>query len=274
MCGPLNLWKWAIYITSFLVAAIGIAVMVVALVIADKEFIKAIEIENLVKAYGIAFGAVLIVVGLIGWLSAKCESSFLVCIHVILMIVITLAFVAVWVVVQVKLGDKKDDVDKICKEVKDSDWLKEIRWMYPKSFCPDTGGSYTVQFAECKALPGSPPSICNGKVKIQDCTDTEKQQIYGANEIPGSTYVKLARYLEDEEGCVGICTSCPYNLYTDCKNSPRKTKSCDEVIVDLIKDYVGVVAGVSAAATVIGCFIIISLFCMCCHKSFNKKTSP
>jgi hypothetical protein len=84
MCGPLKAWKWAIYITSFLLFAMGIVVMVATVVIADKEFVKAIDIQKMVQTFGIAFGVILIVVGLIGWLSAKCESTCLVIIVVFL----------------------------------------------------------------------------------------------------------------------------------------------------------------------------------------------
>lgn len=78
MCGPLSVWKWVIYVTSAILAMIGIAIMVVAIVAADKYFIRAIDMENLVEGYGIAFGVVFIIIGLVGWLSAKCESKCLV----------------------------------------------------------------------------------------------------------------------------------------------------------------------------------------------------
>jgi hypothetical protein len=38
-------------------------------------------------------------------------------------------------------------------------------------------------------------------------------------------------------------------------------------------DYAGIVAGVCAGAIAVGCFIIISLFCMCCNKKFKKTSS-
>lgn len=80
MCGPLKLWKWIIYIAGIVFLGFGIAIMVVGVMIADKEFVEAIEIENLVKTFGIVFGVILILVGLIGWLAAKCQSRCLVCI--------------------------------------------------------------------------------------------------------------------------------------------------------------------------------------------------
>lgn len=78
MCGPLKAWKWAIYITSILIIAIGIAFLIATVIVADKEFIKAVEIEKMVRVFGIVFGAVMIVIGLVGFLSASCESTCLV----------------------------------------------------------------------------------------------------------------------------------------------------------------------------------------------------
>lgn len=78
MCGPLKAWKWAIYITSILIAAIGIAFLAATLIVAEKEFVQAVKIEKIVRVFGIVFGAIIIVIGLVGWLSAKCESSCLV----------------------------------------------------------------------------------------------------------------------------------------------------------------------------------------------------
>jgi len=80
MAGSLHAWKWAIYISGFLFLGIGIAVMAGAVILADKEFAKALEIGDQLKNFGLAFGVIIIVIGLIGWLSACCESKLLVCI--------------------------------------------------------------------------------------------------------------------------------------------------------------------------------------------------
>jgi hypothetical protein len=78
MCGPLKTWKMTVYINSFCIAAIGIVIMIVALVIESKDFAKAIEADNMAKAFGIVFGAFLIIIGLIEWLSVKCERKCLI----------------------------------------------------------------------------------------------------------------------------------------------------------------------------------------------------
>jgi len=80
MAGSLRAWKCAIYISSFVFAAIGIAVIAGAVALAEKEFAKALEIEDQLKNFGLAFGVIIIIIGLIGWLSAFCENKLLVCI--------------------------------------------------------------------------------------------------------------------------------------------------------------------------------------------------
>jgi len=61
----------------------------------------------------------------------------------------------------------------------------------------------------------------------------QKIDIYGAKRIPGDTYVKLAEYLEKEQGCAGICHECPYYLYTNCDNG-RRARPCSDKVKDLI----------------------------------------
>eukprot|EP00826_Nyctotherus_ovalis_P030147 TRINITY_DN2395_c0_g1_i8.p2 TRINITY_DN2395_c0_g1~~TRINITY_DN2395_c0_g1_i8.p2 ORF type:complete len:119 (-),score=23.65 TRINITY_DN2395_c0_g1_i8:10-366(-) len=90
--------------------------------------------------------------------------------------------------------------------------------MYPETLCPDTSTAWP--FYRLGGCPGytvgivSPQTICFGVTRIQDCSTSEKVAIYGSGKIPTSTYIKLAVYLEEEQKCVGICTTCPYYLYT------------------------------------------------------------
>lgn len=78
MCGSLKIWKWFVYILSILLAAIGIAFMIVTLIIANKKAIKAIEIDEMVTGFGIAFGILFLILALTGFLSAYREVECLV----------------------------------------------------------------------------------------------------------------------------------------------------------------------------------------------------
>jgi hypothetical protein len=84
MCGPLKIWKWVIYVLSILFAAIGVSLTIVAVVSANERFIKAVEIDSMVKGYGIAFGVVIMAIGLFGWLSAKFECECLICVVILI----------------------------------------------------------------------------------------------------------------------------------------------------------------------------------------------
>jgi len=86
MCGPLKVWKGTIYVLSILFVGIGIALTIVAVVASNKKFIKAVEVADIVRWYGIAFGVVIMFIGLLGWTSAKYECRCLVCIVIFIVI--------------------------------------------------------------------------------------------------------------------------------------------------------------------------------------------
>jgi hypothetical protein len=70
--------------------------------------------------------------------------------------------------------------------------------------------------------------------RLQDCGDNKKEKIYGIGKVPGNTYIKLDKYLEDEKDCVEFCFDCLSYLYTDCKEGTNAGR-CNDVVVDLVK---------------------------------------
>lgn len=120
----------------------------------------------------------------------------------------------------------------MCDKARDEGWLDDIKTIYPDTLCPETG-SPSHRLGGCTAGTGI-TSICGSAKKIQDCSKADQNTIYRNEGIPDRTYVKLAEYLEEEKDCVGVCYNCPYYMYTDCDRS-ASTRTCDEVIVDLIK---------------------------------------
>lgn len=230
MCGPFYLWKYVNYIASICIVIIGIAMIPTFNYVATFEIVKAIEYENQVKAFGIAFGAILIIAGSTGWLSIYCRSKCVGMIYLIFLIVLALAFAGVWIAIQSILGSKKSDLDKICEDAKQSGWLDDIKMVYPDSICGETPTFYLP-----KCYPNAPATshVCSNGIKLQECNDGDKDKIYGVDKHPTKVYVELAKYLEEEQNCMGICTMCPYLMYTDC-NKDKNAKSCDKVLIDLI----------------------------------------
>ncbi len=78
MCLSKSFWKFFIYISGFIFAAFGVVLLALSCVISQKEFAKAAELDSIIIGYGVAFGIVIILIGLIGWYSAKKESRYLV----------------------------------------------------------------------------------------------------------------------------------------------------------------------------------------------------
>jgi len=101
MCGPVKIWKFAIYIAGGLFSVLGVVLMGLCIWISRSEFSKATELESFILGFGVAFGVVLLIMGLIGWIAVKCENRCLVCLFLVFMLLVTIAFLAVWAVGQV-----------------------------------------------------------------------------------------------------------------------------------------------------------------------------
>eukprot|EP01022_Parablepharisma_sp_SALTPOND_P029175 TRINITY_DN72727_c1_g1_i1.p3 TRINITY_DN72727_c1_g1~~TRINITY_DN72727_c1_g1_i1.p3 ORF type:complete len:207 (-),score=16.28 TRINITY_DN72727_c1_g1_i1:101-721(-) len=170
---------------------------------------------------------------------------------------------------------KKEDMDKMCDKEDPSEWVKEFAKVYPlQSICSSFP---TIKATECSPLA----NYCKDSKNLQGCSEADKAVLYPAG-VPPQVYIDLAKYLETEHKCTGYCGfKCPHYLYSDCHKKDMEADTCDKVIVDLIKSTldtyqclienaatIGSISGVCALA---GCFIIMSLFCLCYHKEFNKQ---
>jgi len=69
--------------------------------ISRTEFSKATELESFILGFGVAFRVVLLIMGLIGWIIVKCKNRCLVCLFLVFMLLVTIAFLAVWAIGQV-----------------------------------------------------------------------------------------------------------------------------------------------------------------------------
>ena len=78
MCLSKNFWKFFIYITGGIFAIFGIVLLALAIVISQKDFAKAADMDKIILGYGVAFGVVMALIGLTGWFAAKKESRCLV----------------------------------------------------------------------------------------------------------------------------------------------------------------------------------------------------
>ena len=92
----------------------------------------------------------------------------------------------------------KNALDKACKEYKDNKFVQAIQKIYPSSLC---GTEFAVIF--------TPAGRCDGKARIQDCSDADKAYLYSAVGSPPmqATY-DLMKFLETETKCSGFCSSC------------------------------------------------------------------
>lgn len=237
MCGPIKIWKFTVYIAGGVFSILGVVLMALSIWISQKEFAKATDLDGLLLGFGVAFGVVILIMGLVGWAAVKCESRCLICLFLVFMLVITLAFLIVWVVAEVLqsnlhnnlIDSKENDIKDICDGKYGSNWLENIQRVYPKTICnSEDTPQYTV--TQC-GIYGT-DHICETKTNINDCSMDEKILIYKNNEPP-KIYMDLAKYLEKEQGCAGICNKCPHPMYSDC-NSDKELPTCEKKLADLI----------------------------------------
>ena len=92
----------------------------------------------------------------------------------------------------------KDALDKACNTPQDNKWVKTIQNIYPTSLC---GSEFAVIFTAA--------GKCQGKSRIQDCSDAEKAALYSScGASPIQAVYDLMKFLETETGCAGFCSSC------------------------------------------------------------------
>lgn len=70
-----RIWKCFIAIGGIIFAIFGATLLGLSVVISKKDFAKAAEIEDFILGFGSAFGAVIMLVGLTGWLTSCKESN-------------------------------------------------------------------------------------------------------------------------------------------------------------------------------------------------------
>lgn len=123
-------------------------------------------------------------------------------------------------------------MDDVCDSTYTSGWIAEFNSLYPSTVCHTT--EPTLHLAKCQYdyAPGQ-NSTCPEAIQLQQCLPYEKFEIYGDNE-PSLIYIEIAKYLEEEYECAGLCNVCPHFMYTDC-NQGTVTEGCDDILLDLIK---------------------------------------
>eukprot|EP00826_Nyctotherus_ovalis_P029972 TRINITY_DN2377_c0_g3_i4.p1 TRINITY_DN2377_c0_g3~~TRINITY_DN2377_c0_g3_i4.p1 ORF type:complete len:274 (+),score=60.69 TRINITY_DN2377_c0_g3_i4:125-946(+) len=267
MCGPIKIWRFTIYISGGIFSVLGVVLMALSIWISRKEFAKATNLNTLIVGFGVAFGTVLLIMGLVAWAAVKCESRCFICLFLIFMLIITLAFLVVWVVAQLMQSSRESDVKDICTIGFASAWLGDLQRVYPKTVC---GGVDAKKYGVTTCgVSGTSGLLCNDKSSIDQCSKEDKEKIYDESEPP-QIYIDLAKYLEEKQECAGICNICPHPMYTDC-TAHTLLPTCESKLASIISDNAKIITGVSMAGVVIGLFIIIALFCLCCHKNFSSK---
>lgn len=79
MCDcSVKVWKCFVTAGGIVFAIFGATLLGLSVVISKKDFAKAAEIENLILAFGAAFGTIIMLVGLTGWISSCKENLCLV----------------------------------------------------------------------------------------------------------------------------------------------------------------------------------------------------
>jgi len=127
-------------------------------------------------------------------------------------------------------------MDVICKSNNTSGWIGEFNSLYPTSVCDATNPKIEIGYEMSACTAGkddSLHSICFDAVNLQGCSEFEKHKIYGDNQ-PSLIYIEIAKYLEEEYKCAGLCNVCPHFMYTNCNEGTVK-EGCDDILLDLIK---------------------------------------
>ena len=236
MCGPLGVWKWINYISGIIFGVLGLAIIIAFVLVSKTEFIKAIELNNFIKLFGIIFGCIMMLVGLIGWCAIKCESRCLICLYIFFIMCLILIFLVVWLLMQLAIGSKGSDANEMCDGMSTSIVFSGLSPAYPKEFCPKSeSGSNTYHLKDCPTDKTFGPNekICEGFNNVIDCYNSPTNDLLKAKYIlPSLIFVELAKYLEKEKKCAGICNKCPYFLYTNC-NDGNYPPTCDDEISSL-----------------------------------------
>jgi len=77
-CCSIKVWKCFIAIGGIIFAIFGATLLGLSVVISKKDFAEAADIKNIIFGFGTAFGVVIMVVGLTGWLTSCKENRCLV----------------------------------------------------------------------------------------------------------------------------------------------------------------------------------------------------
>lgn len=127
---------------------------------------------------------------------------------------------------------KKKEMNKMCGASYSSGWIAQFNSLYPFTVCDTTKPE--IHMAKCN-VEYDPLQIlrCFNAVTLPECDGYEKDLIYNDNH-PSLIYIEIAKYLEEEYDCAGLCNVCPHFMYTDCNRGPVK-EGCDEILFDLIK---------------------------------------
>jgi len=160
------------------------------------------------------------------------------------------------------LGTKQSDMDKACETQRD-EWIKQFATLFPDKLCNNQIGALSCSTTQ--------PLYCPNSNRLQDCSDSDKNTIYGGN-VPNKLYTDLMNYLETDYKCTGYCGKCRgKKLYSDCANTDSSGKSCNEAFTDLIKKQATIVGTISGICAVLGILVILSLFCLCYRGDFAKS---
>ncbi len=159
---------------------------------------------------------------------------------------------------------KQDDVDEMCKKTDTSEWIKKFQNVYPESFCSPIP---SVRVTSCMPMP----QYCGSAKNLQDCAESDKSSIFPSG-VPLKAFFDLAKYLETEYKCTGICDRrCSKYLYSDCSRTDMEAETCDRKLIDVIKKNAATIGGISGVCALIGCFLIMSLICLCYNKQFGQN---
>ena len=183
------------------------------------------------------------------------------------------------VIVVFAISNSKEEEKEICSPSYTNEHMKQYNRLYPDTIC---GDNPIYEFNLCNPSQ-SIELICDESFMIQDCTEYEKYLIYG-NNPPLNDYVELAKKMEIEHQCSGICNVCPHYIYNDCTEQYINHKSCDEFVIEALKEfdkdlsnilnYIDVavyIGSISIICGVISVIILIFMISACCTKRTVKQ---
>ena len=257
MCLPLGCLRACVGLATVITLALGVISIICSATIGTNNlFISSVKETKLVVMYLlIVFGALLIILAIMGIIGVCKKSSCCLTLYNIGVILFFLIFLAIGIAAFALFDHYKVKDINNYDSCANSDWLKDANKYAEQAMT-------TLCYSSCPcnwdhaSFPYSYSST--GANKVQNCPGFDSAfKAY-------SDYFVALELIEDEFNCAGICSQSPYYLFTDDnKNAPNQ--ACAPKIQDYLETYSKRIGAAAIVIAVVLLLIVICSCCLCCH---------